>query len=386
MIVVDVFDEDDKPLAGAVVKVFVDGNFLTEIKTVGGRAAIQISPTTARITIQASFRELSAHADIGPDVELWTFKLKVSQAKHLVILVHGINTRANWMTQVGQTLTRAGFECEPAGYGYFGVIRFLLPIDWLRRLAIQVVVSKIDAAIDMHKPDRVSIISHSFGSYVVSRIIEKEFRLKWHRVIFCGSVIPNTFPFPQLTSRFTSPILNEIGTRDFWPALATSVTWGYGSIGSHGYQGAPLAERWYRGFHHSDFLTKEHCEKAWVPFLKRGEVVDADAPDELPLIMRILTIIKIKMILVAILMIFIILPLIVDRKWTDQSEWMEGGSNPDIQCAKLAEKWEAENTWYKLDYMPTPEEQDWVGLRHAVYRYHCSGTGRLKWLSWRYWF
>jgi hypothetical protein len=44
------------------------------------------------------------------------------------------------------------------------------------------------------------------------------------------------FPFEQYLKRFTIPVINEIGTRDFLPALAESITWGYGSVGTHGFR------------------------------------------------------------------------------------------------------------------------------------------------------
>lgn len=62
-------------------------------------------------------------------------------ANHLVVLVHGINTRALWMGEVKPALERAGFFVGPTSYGKFGVPRFLRGLPsapkrksaWLRR-------------------------------------------------------------------------------------------------------------------------------------------------------------------------------------------------------------------------------------------------------------
>jgi hypothetical protein len=187
------------------------------------------------------------HTKPHADADKWKFQQAIDTGVHLVILVHGINTRAQWLSTVKPALVEAGLWAESAGYGFYGALRFLIPIDWLRRQAIERVRIRINAATASHKPVMLSVIAHSFGSYIVARLIAQEFHIKWHRIIFCGSVVSDRFPFEQCVSRFTSPILNEIGTRDYWSALAQAVTWCYGSVGSHGFQGAGFEERWHRG-------------------------------------------------------------------------------------------------------------------------------------------
>jgi len=56
---------------------------------------------------------------------------------HVVLLVHGINTHAKWNHIIGPTLNEAGFRAAPAGYGVFGVLRFLLPFEFVRRRAVE---------------------------------------------------------------------------------------------------------------------------------------------------------------------------------------------------------------------------------------------------------
>jgi len=77
-----------------------------------------------------------------------------------------------------------------------------------------------------------SIIAHSFGTYVVAEILREKFTMQAERVIFCGSVLRYDFPFEQIDGRFKGEIINEVGTADPWPALAESVTTGYGAAGT----------------------------------------------------------------------------------------------------------------------------------------------------------
>jgi hypothetical protein len=74
----------------------------------------------------------------------------------------------------------------------------------------------------------MSIISHSFGTYVVSHILTEYERFTWYRIIFCGSVAREDFDFNKVLERFEDPLPNKVGTSDFWPALAESAGWAYG--------------------------------------------------------------------------------------------------------------------------------------------------------------
>jgi hypothetical protein len=131
----------------------------------------------------------------------------------------------------------------------------------------------------------------------LARILAERFDIRWNRIVFCGSVCPNDYPFHNYYQRFVRPLLNEIGTKDIWPAFAESVTWGYGSVGAYGFQSPAVTDRWHQGLAHSDFLTADFCQKFWVPFLTKGEVIAGDAPALLPRFARILTRLPLKWIL-----------------------------------------------------------------------------------------
>lgn len=208
---------------------------------------------------------------------------------HLVVLVHGINTRALWMHSVGPALEDAGFKVALTGYGKFSILRFLLPFRVAHEGAIERVLRAINTAIMLYRPQRMSVISHSFGTYVVAQIMAEHPELKWDHVIFCGSVLKDDFPLFNITDRFKPPLLNEVGSRDAWPAIAESVTWGYGSVGSSGFAETPVVSRWHTGFRHSDFLTTEFCGRFWIPFLRDGTVVRGDPPTPLSWVIRVLT-------------------------------------------------------------------------------------------------
>jgi pimeloyl-ACP methyl ester carboxylesterase len=225
--------------------------------------------------------------------------------KHLVILVHGINTRALWMGRVAPALERAGFAVGVTSFGKYSLFRFLAPFQFFRRRAVKRVVGDIKTALILYErkagkpPQRMSIISHSFGTYVVARILEKHPEFKWYRIIFAGSVVREDFDFGKVIDQFDDPLLSEVGTRDFWPALAESAGWGYGSIGSTQLNRPGTVTRWHKDCAHSDFLTPQFCEEFWIPFL-RGEAPKAAAePTPMPLWVRTLSAIPLRWALVS---------------------------------------------------------------------------------------
>jgi hypothetical protein len=220
------------------------------------------------------------------------------QANHVIILVHGIRDFALWQEVVGKSLTQNGLQIAATNYGRFDLIRFLVPIQYFRRKAIDEVLKQIRIAKETSGAEEMSIIAHSFGTYVVSHILKENFDLKFRRIIFCGSVVQYSFPFEQFYHRFRPPILNEVGTQDVWPAMAESVTWGYGSAGTYGFRRPLVKDRWHNDAGHGYFLTSEFCNKYWLPYLTEGRVVPAsDKPNRPGLWVQLLSIFRLKYVL-----------------------------------------------------------------------------------------
>jgi hypothetical protein len=148
---------------------------------------------------------------------------------HVIILIHGIRDFAHWRDRVRAAL-ETQFTVEATIYGWFDLLRF------------------------------------------------------------CGSVLKYTFPFEQISDRCSPPILNEVGAKDPWPAIAESVTWGYGSAGTYGFLRPGVRDRWHAGAKHSYFLSRQFCDKYWIPFLKDGVIVYPNVtPEEPALLVRILS-------------------------------------------------------------------------------------------------
>lgn len=222
--------------------------------------------------------------------------------QHVVLLIHGIRDYALWQNEIKHTLEDEGFIPVSTNYGRFDLFRFLAPVGWFRNQAIETVWVQIRDARKANPGARFSAIAHSFGTYVFARVLQKGFDLQFNRVIFCGSVLPFNFPFEQISDRFTPPIVNDVGTRDVWPAMAESATWGYGSAGTYGFRRPRVEDRWHNGAHHGYFLSSSFCKKFWVPFLRDGTIVRAATEAESPkLWLRVLSFFRIKYVVLAAL-------------------------------------------------------------------------------------
>ncbi|WFU79981.1 hypothetical protein QA645_36705 [Bradyrhizobium sp. CIAT3101] len=220
----------------------------------------------------------------------------------IVLLVHGIRDFALWQNMIRKTLEDNYYLVEATNYGRVNLLQFLLPFSGARRKAIDSVWRQIKIIRANNPNSPISVIAHSFGTLIISQMMKENFDLRFKRVIFCGSVVPYSYPFEEFQNRFHPPILNEVGTRDIWPAIAESVTLGYGSAGTYGFRRPLVRDRWHNGAEHGYFLSADFCKKYWFPFLDSGEVVEGAAEPERPRAwLQIISIFKLKYVIAAVL-------------------------------------------------------------------------------------
>lgn len=87
---------------------------------------------------------------------------------HVIILIHGIRTNADWQNTLRAELERDNkIRVELTNYGYFDLFRFLLPIPQFRRAAIDRVWTLIRDIRTLYPAARVSFLAHSFGTFIV---------------------------------------------------------------------------------------------------------------------------------------------------------------------------------------------------------------------------
>ncbi len=221
-----------------------------------------------------------------------------SRPIEIILLVHGIRTFAWWQPMVKRVLEGipnvAVWECE---YGYFNVFRFWCPF-FTRRAPLEEVraeLEKAQTAISAYPDARLSVIAHSYGTYIITELLSSKLDLKLHRILLCGSIVRRRYPWHAVSNRIGAHptiagkknVINDYGLQDVWPVLAKCLSWGYGDTGRHKFGKAEVTDRGHN-LGHSDFFTQEapqtdlepgegFVRKYWKPWFETGEEVRSPA-------------------------------------------------------------------------------------------------------------
>lgn len=241
--------------------------------------------------------EVSIHLladDLGKDVDFREFFNRFDDTTglvhhvvrdHAVVMIHGIRTEARWFESIEDALKRGDHQLNPlaCGYGLFNLFRFLLPLRGLRKAAVASVKRRMDNLLESQpKVRKVSVIAHSFGTYIIGEILRDDPTVRLHRLLLCGAILPADYPWEAHASQIeslndpnhpTRRVINDCGWRDAWPVFAQTITWGYGCAGRFGFQ-TPLVRDRFHDLGHSDFFVEKFCNEFWLPALADGRVRD----------------------------------------------------------------------------------------------------------------
>lgn len=225
------------------------------------------------ITVRASHAEWSETLTFPRSKNQHDFRSNLRE--HLVILVHGIRTHAFWYPRAKQILeSHRGVRVEGARYGWFDIVRFIVPGPW-RNGPIKRTKDKIRPLIveANRSGQMITVICHSNGTQVVTKILKDDPLFEIDNLIMCGSVVDTNYNWWLVKSRVRGRILNDYGTRDVWPAVAQSITWGYGYSGTVGF-GTPVHDR-IHNCSHSDYFTNEFMRTFWLPLVTEDVIVQS---------------------------------------------------------------------------------------------------------------
>lgn len=200
----------------------------------------------------------------------------------VVVLIHGIQTDGAWQCLVQKELsTLPHTNIHGLGYNFVSALQLASPI---RSAPIKKVTQDIRDARAMEPNAQFMVIAHSFGSYILSRILASSPDIKFSRIILCGCIIPTSYRWGLYTKEMErNSILNDVGTRDFYPVLATFSSIGYGSSGRKGFQ-TPIVKDRFFNYNHSDFFEPKynHISTYWKPFIADGEIIESEWDQKRP--------------------------------------------------------------------------------------------------------
>ena len=195
----------------------------------------------------------------------------------IVVTLHGIRTRGRWQKQITPYLARHGLVPYHLDYGFFGVLSFVMP--WTRARRVQWLRNELRDLMDRTGARRVSVIAHSFGTWLALEVLEAENgNLRFDRVVLTGSIVRRDFPWADtlLRQRRVQAVRNERATGDWVVRAAEWFARLAGPIGiapRAGATGALGFEQPAPGLHdrsiaggHSEVLNIANYEK-WARFI-----------------------------------------------------------------------------------------------------------------------
>ena len=210
----------------------------------------------------------------APEVNHQAQAPAVVSAKQMVLFVHGIRDPGFWEDKLKELFERNDFIAKPIGYGVFDAFRFLFGF---RRRAVDMVKRQIVDAIKDNNGSKLTIIAHSFGTYIVSRILEDDPNIKLARLVMCGGIVNKNFRWDKV-ARFNGQmndikveIINEHSARDIWPIMARHATYGVGDSGAIGCADKNAVLNRRHNIPHSAYLDLTFAKEFWVPSFAHGE-------------------------------------------------------------------------------------------------------------------
>lgn len=198
-----------------------------------------------------------------------------AETVHVVILLHGIRTRAFWYDLVRPILGEVdGIVVKPLGYDYFSAFRLVFP--FFRHGPANKIAENIRAIETVYSRQnqrvRLSVIAHSFGTYTIASVLQRTADIDLHHLVLCGSVLPKDLDFGNLGRKIHGRLVNDAGAKDIWPVMAKIATFGYGPSGTFGFENGTIEDR-YHDFTHSDFFAEAFIRQYWLPIFQRDEIV-----------------------------------------------------------------------------------------------------------------
>lgn len=222
--------------------------------------------------------------DDRDEAESWAtciLALNIPPVRGVVIaVVHGIRTDAVWQNQLkaaaSNVVVNRDVDVKLIRLGFFDALRFWFPIGLFRSSAVKSATKQLRIIARDYRNSDIVIVAHSFGTYVISRFLKENEDFQVQRILFCGSVVSELYQWDALPNLPRErAVVNDIGTADFWPVLAKTLTFGYGASGVNGFRSPSVANR-YHDVAHSGFFTEEIFNEFWLPFLIEGEIVSSE--------------------------------------------------------------------------------------------------------------
>jgi pimeloyl-ACP methyl ester carboxylesterase len=201
----------------------------------------------------------------------------ITEEKNLVVFIlPGIrDASSSWTTELGDRIvaTRPSTKVEIANYGYFSAAKFFLP--WVRRKNVRIFQDQYSDSLAKNPSAEFNCISHSNGSYILGRSLQRLPKMKFNRIFLAGSVLPEDYDWRKCFHRGqVFEVRNDRASKDWPVAMLCKGMRGLGmkDVGVGGFDGFqfPVIENhFYDGGHGEAIQPSNH--PVIVDYILKGQ-------------------------------------------------------------------------------------------------------------------
>lgn len=198
---------------------------------------------------------------------------KIHSDNDVIILVHGVLTNGIWQNSLIGNF-KDSYHCYPYSYSFYSGLKIALP--WTRKKQEFAFKEYLHQIIKKHPSSAFYIISHSFGTYLTIKALEKiqhNNKINIPLIFFLGSVIKSDYQFHGIHKKYEIKyILNDVSINDKALILSKLFCFGLGHAGRIGFNSSStkVINRYHKGGH-DIYNQKGFIERFWVEQIKNPE-------------------------------------------------------------------------------------------------------------------
>lgn len=201
--------------------------------------------------------------------------INLFQPRGILVTVHGLLSKAEWNTEIAPIASSQGWIFAP--YVYRSNCVDLLIRKKKRKRIVDAFREWIFDIQMRHKGVPISVIAHSFGTYIIADYLagfNENIPVRFQTIILTGSIINPVYDWQKKYEQSkVIRVRNEVATNDNWvqriPDGLFRLNKKFGQSGIDGFanQSEILTENANKIFNHSNVIRRDVVEQIWMPYL-----------------------------------------------------------------------------------------------------------------------
>lgn len=204
--------------------------------------------------------------------------INLNEPEGILVTIHGLLSEGSWNNYLMPIASSQGWIVAPFYYGY--TFPDILMSESKRKKIVEQFREWI-ANIQATYNGRISVIAHSFGTYILTSYIngfENNPPVTFNSIILTGSIINTNFDWNTCRGNKVSRVRNEIAPNDQWVKWMPEKEWLpidklFGKSGTEGFQTHSdiLSQSTNNIFDHNNVIKKDVITQMWMPYLNANK-------------------------------------------------------------------------------------------------------------------